>query len=229
MRYYADCKTLAGSLRPSRRVAARELGGHLPPTTWAMHASNELGVSGSARHMAHNLLRGAGSWIRPPFWYRALTIEGLPARFREEFDLPFAAARTTIRSARPSPSAAESTAGFLRPSVLRAHGARRRHGWLIDRWILLPDGATVSGSAGHYYRLHETGYECSAVRGQSCNEFSLICFARRRTRRDNSGMKWLHLSALALLASFSCAAACRHSTSSLPACITPGALRWRPD
>lgn len=89
-RYYADCKTLAGLFG----LPAASL-----PENWeafatynlAMHASNELGVSGSARHMAHNLLRGAGSWIRPPFWYRALTIEGLPARFREEFDLPFAA------------------------------------------------------------------------------------------------------------------------------------------
>jgi uncharacterized protein (DUF2236 family) len=86
--YYAECKTLAGlfGLPPASL-----------PENWEafaaynrnMHASNELGVSGTARRMAHNLLRGAGSWLRPPRWYRAMTIDGLPKRFREEFDLPF--------------------------------------------------------------------------------------------------------------------------------------------
>ncbi len=55
----------------------------------AMHASDELGVSGSARTMAHNLLAGAGSRIRPPFWYRALSTEWMPERFRSEFALQF--------------------------------------------------------------------------------------------------------------------------------------------
>lgn len=89
-RYYDDCKTLAGlfGLPPASL-----------PENWHafadynrnIHASSELGVSPTARRMAHNLLRGAGSWVRPPFWYRALTIESLPERFREEFDLPFGA------------------------------------------------------------------------------------------------------------------------------------------
>jgi hypothetical protein len=39
--------------------------------------------------MAHNLLSGAGSWIRPPHWYRALTTEWMPERFRQEFGLAF--------------------------------------------------------------------------------------------------------------------------------------------
>ncbi len=86
--YYADCKTLAGlfGIPP----------GSLPEN-WEsftaynrdMHASNDLGVSETARRMAHDLLRGAGSWIRPPFWYRALTIEWLPERLRTEFALDF--------------------------------------------------------------------------------------------------------------------------------------------
>ena len=88
--YYDDCKTLAGLFGlPSASL----------PGNWEafaaynrqMHASGELGVNATARRMAHNLLRGAGSWVRPPFWYRALTIESLPERFREEFDLPFGA------------------------------------------------------------------------------------------------------------------------------------------
>jgi uncharacterized protein (DUF2236 family) len=88
--YYAESKTLASLFG----LPAASL-----PENWAaftsynrkMHASGELGVSGTARQMAHNLLRGAGSWVKPPFWYRAMTIESLPERFREEFDLPFGA------------------------------------------------------------------------------------------------------------------------------------------
>jgi len=86
--YYAECKTLAGLFG----LPATSL-----PEDWEafaaynrkMHASDELGASETARRMAHNLLAGAGSWVRPPFWYRVLTIESLPERFREEFVLPF--------------------------------------------------------------------------------------------------------------------------------------------
>ncbi|SPE18139.1 conserved hypothetical protein [Candidatus Sulfotelmatomonas gaucii] len=55
----------------------------------AMHDSDELGVSGKARAMAHNLLAGAGSWVRLPNWYCALTTEWMPERFRREFALQF--------------------------------------------------------------------------------------------------------------------------------------------
>jgi hypothetical protein len=54
-----------------------------------MENSAQLGVSDTARAMAHDLLRGAGSWIKPPYWYRALTTAWLPDRFRIEFGLPF--------------------------------------------------------------------------------------------------------------------------------------------
>jgi hypothetical protein len=54
-----------------------------------MEDSSMLGVSANARAMAHSLLRGAGSWIKPPVWYRALTTEWLPERFRHEFGLVF--------------------------------------------------------------------------------------------------------------------------------------------
>lgn len=88
--YYAESKTLAALFG----LPAASL-----PANWEafaaynreMHASDELGVSATARHMAHNLLRGAGSWVKPPFWYRAMTIESLPERFRQEFNLPFGA------------------------------------------------------------------------------------------------------------------------------------------
>jgi len=89
--YYDECKILAGLFGLSEASL---------PGSWeefcaynrAMHNSDELGVSDKARVMAHNLLVGAGSRIRPPFWYRALTMEWLPERFRNEFDLKFAGA-----------------------------------------------------------------------------------------------------------------------------------------
>jgi uncharacterized protein (DUF2236 family) len=88
--YYADCKTMAGlfGLPPASL-----------PENWEAFAaynremccSDALGVSVTARRMAHRLLAGAGSWIRPPFWYRALTAEWMPERFRHEFGLDFGA------------------------------------------------------------------------------------------------------------------------------------------
>ena len=57
-----------------------------------MHCSDQLGVSEVARGMAHGLLRGAGSWIPIPQWYRALTTDWLPERFRAEFGLRFSQA-----------------------------------------------------------------------------------------------------------------------------------------
>jgi uncharacterized protein (DUF2236 family) len=86
--YYADSKTLAG-LFGLERASLPENWEAFAAYNRTMHASDELGVSETARRMAHNLLRGAGSWVRPPFWYRALTIEGLPERFRQEFELEF--------------------------------------------------------------------------------------------------------------------------------------------
>jgi uncharacterized protein (DUF2236 family) len=86
--YYADSIRLAGLFGLSPDA--------LPPD-WesfltycrAMEQSDALGVSDAARRMGQNLLRGAGSWIKPPHWYRALTTAWLPERFRTEFQLPF--------------------------------------------------------------------------------------------------------------------------------------------
>jgi uncharacterized protein (DUF2236 family) len=89
--YYAESRTLAGLFG----IPAASL-----PETWEafiaynqqMHASQALGVSDGARAMAESLLSGAGSWIHPPHWYRALTTAWLPERFREEFGLKFGVA-----------------------------------------------------------------------------------------------------------------------------------------
>jgi uncharacterized protein (DUF2236 family) len=86
--YYAESRILAGlfGIPPAAL-----------PETWEafiaynqqMHASQALGVSVGARAIAQSLLAGAGSWIHPPFWYRALTTAWMPERFREEFGLKF--------------------------------------------------------------------------------------------------------------------------------------------
>lgn len=86
--YYAETKTLAALFG----LPAAAL-----PANWnafvaynrEMTASDSLGVSENARSMAHDLLAGACSWIRPPHWYRALTVLWLPERFRNEFALEF--------------------------------------------------------------------------------------------------------------------------------------------
>ncbi len=86
--YFAESKMLAGLFG----LPAAEL-----PADWTaflawcrnMEASNLLAVSQRARAMAHDLLAGAGSWIKPPHWYCALTSQWLPERFRNEFGLDF--------------------------------------------------------------------------------------------------------------------------------------------
>jgi uncharacterized protein (DUF2236 family) len=94
-RYYAETKHMAALFG----IPAAAL-----PPDWAaflrycaaMHASDILGVDPLARTMAHRLLAGSGSWVRPPGWYRALTAWWLPPRFRQEFALVFSAREQRI-------------------------------------------------------------------------------------------------------------------------------------
>lgn len=87
--YYTETKTLA---------ALFGLPAEALPTDWnafeaycrEMEASDVLGVSDRARAMGQNLLTGAGSWVKPPGWYRALTAAWMPERLRLAFELPFA-------------------------------------------------------------------------------------------------------------------------------------------
>jgi uncharacterized protein (DUF2236 family) len=116
--YYAESRTLAGlfGLPPAAL-----------PADWkafleynrGMHESTELGVSREARFISASLLSGAGSWIRPPHWYRALTIAWLPPRFRDEFALPFGNTEqaSAARAARRFP-----TVYRLLPPTLRFTG-----------------------------------------------------------------------------------------------------------
>ncbi len=86
--YYAESRQTAALFGLSRE--------NLPPDgssfrlymTSALH-SDTLGVGDATREMAHRLLDGAGLKVRPPLWYRALTTELLPPRFRAEFQLTY--------------------------------------------------------------------------------------------------------------------------------------------
>jgi uncharacterized protein (DUF2236 family) len=113
--YYAESKTLAGLFGiPSASL----------PQNWAdfiaynqqMHQSSALGVSPAARHMAHNILTGAGSCIHPPHWYRSLTAAWMPPRFRDEFALDFGspAQRAAEGARRRLPSLYRKLPAFIR-------------------------------------------------------------------------------------------------------------------
>lgn len=55
----------------------------------SMYLSDTLVVSPAARHLARQVLSGAGSWLKIPSWYRALTAHLLGPRLREEFGLAY--------------------------------------------------------------------------------------------------------------------------------------------
>jgi uncharacterized protein (DUF2236 family) len=67
------------------------------PQSWAdfakyideMFSSDTLTVSSAARSIAAELFCGAGTRLRAPFWYRALTASLLPPRLRDAFELPY--------------------------------------------------------------------------------------------------------------------------------------------
>jgi len=67
------------------------------PQSWAefaagnetMWQSDVLTVTRAARNIAAEVLSGAGTPLRMPFWYRALTARLLPARLRTDFGMPY--------------------------------------------------------------------------------------------------------------------------------------------
>lgn len=159
--YYAEACTLAGLFG----IPPEAL-----PENWEafaaynreMHASNVLGVSKGARAMGHSLLAGAGSWIHPPQWYRALTAAWMPPRFREEFGLGFGAPerRSAERALRLLPRIYPKLPGTVRFNgpwrEAQARLARRRPGrltqWSNRFWIgqpRLPFGTAARADGRH--------------------------------------------------------------------------------
>ncbi|HEY2472047.1 MAG TPA: oxygenase MpaB family protein [Terracidiphilus sp.] len=89
--YYEESKVLAGLFGLPAEALPEDWSG-FESYIAEMLASPALGVSDLARAMGRRILSGAGSWIYVPRWYQALTAEWMPARFREEFGMPFGAA-----------------------------------------------------------------------------------------------------------------------------------------
>ena len=114
-KYYAEAKTMA---------ALFGIPAHALPRDWRafvayneeMLQSDSLGVNDQSRMLAKNLLYGAGSWIRPPFWYRALTAYWMPERLREEFglDINATARQSAERALHWLPKIYNKLPGFLR-------------------------------------------------------------------------------------------------------------------
>jgi uncharacterized protein (DUF2236 family) len=116
--YYADARLFA---------ALFGIPQHALPQSWPdfaryiddMYSSGTLAVSSAARSIAAELLCGAGTRLRAPFWYRALTASLLPPRLRDAFELPY------------GPSEERS--------VRRALGVlRRAHAWMPARLRYVP-------------------------------------------------------------------------------------------
>ena len=84
--YYAESKVLAGLFGiPAEALPADWLS--FKAYVAEMCASSALGVDQLSRAMAQKLLSGAGSRVKPPRWYRALTAAWMPMRLRVEFGL----------------------------------------------------------------------------------------------------------------------------------------------
>ena len=84
-----------------------------------MCASEALGINERSRYMAQRVMTGAGSWVRIPQWYRAMTAEWLPERFRAEFRLSHGAQEE--------------------------ESVRRARGWLRRVYAKLPDALRYVG------------------------------------------------------------------------------------
>jgi uncharacterized protein (DUF2236 family) len=88
--YYAESKRMAALFGISAEA--------LPPDwtafsqyTATMVDSRQLLVGSDALALGKSVLSGAGTWIRPPHWYRALTAYWMPATLRAAFQLDFGA------------------------------------------------------------------------------------------------------------------------------------------
>ena len=87
-RYYADARVFAALFGIPQSAL---------PQSWPdfaryvddMFSSDMLAVGSAARSIAAELFCGAGTRLRAPLWYRALTASLLPPRLRDAFELPY--------------------------------------------------------------------------------------------------------------------------------------------
>jgi uncharacterized protein (DUF2236 family) len=86
--YYAESKRMAALFGISSEALPEDWTGFLQYTA-KMFDSSQLSVDAGALALSRSVMSGAGTWLRPPHWYRALTSYWLPPRLRAAFALPF--------------------------------------------------------------------------------------------------------------------------------------------
>ena len=86
--YFAESTRIAALFGIRREALPQDWTGFSSYMNSALQ-SDMLGVTAATRQLAQRLQNGAGLPVSPPFWYQALTIELLPQRIREEFQLAY--------------------------------------------------------------------------------------------------------------------------------------------
>lgn len=87
-RYYAEAR-LFGGFFGIPQASLPQRWADFAAYCEAMCASDTLAVSVAAASIAHEIFGGAGTWLRMPAWYRALTARMLPPRFRDPYGFPY--------------------------------------------------------------------------------------------------------------------------------------------
>ena len=86
--YYEESKRMAALFGIAAAALPPDWEAFLQYTA-AMFASPQLSVDATALALGRSVLSGAGTWIRPPHWYKALTAYWMPPRLRDAFELDF--------------------------------------------------------------------------------------------------------------------------------------------
>ena len=136
------------------------------PQTWSAFRhyfattvqSDMLSVSAATRLFAQKLQKGTGFLVPPPFWYRALTIQLLPPRLREQFQLPFGpgeqeAVHRAVRLMKSIYPKLPPTLRYVGPyneAVQRLHGGRPGIGVRLSNrvWVGQPVLFTSGSGSG---------------------------------------------------------------------------------
>lgn len=88
--YYEESKRMAALFGISPEALPRDWPGFQQYTV-NMFDSPQLCVDAGALALGRSVMSGAGTWLRPPHWYGALTSYWMPRRLRTAFALPFGA------------------------------------------------------------------------------------------------------------------------------------------
>ncbi len=86
--YYAESKRFAALFGIPAGMLPSDWRSFLQYTAETVE-SPLLAVDQNARALGHSVLSGAGTWLRPPHWYLALTAFWMPPGLRTGFELPF--------------------------------------------------------------------------------------------------------------------------------------------